>query len=142
MPYLPQINRSSRSTTRDRGSGKMVRLPMAKAVTQAAASAPSDLAKTNVRDLAQRRSPSHTDITPPASTQQCNRLDDKLVAAPSFDYAQKVNFVGGSGVIRSYQREAGTWNYLVEMELGPEPDFGRIGAEATVIISEADLDAA
>jgi hypothetical protein len=53
-----------------------------------------------------------------------------------------VQFVGGLGIIRSYKPEAQSWSYLVEMELGPEPDFGRIGAEAMVIITEADLDAA
>ena len=56
-------------------------------------------------------------------------------------YLHQINRSSRSGVIRSYQREAGTWSYLVEMELGPEPDFGRIGAEATVIMSEGDLDA-
>jgi hypothetical protein len=53
-----------------------------------------------------------------------------------------VQFLGGAGIVRSYKPEANSWSYLIEMELGPEPDFGRIGAEAMVIITEADLDAA
>jgi len=34
--------------------------------------------------------------------------------------------------------ESGTWTYVVEMELGPEPDMGRVGSE-TMIYSEADI---
>jgi hypothetical protein len=69
-------------------------------------------------------------------------LTEKLIGGASFHCAQRVQFVGGLGIIRSYKPEAQSWSYLVEMELGPEPDFGRIGAEAMVIITEADLDAA
>jgi hypothetical protein len=69
-------------------------------------------------------------------------LARKSIGTPNFHCAQRVQFVGGSGIVRSYKPEADSWSYLIEMELGPEPDFGRIGAEAMVIITEADLDAA
>jgi hypothetical protein len=30
--------------------------------------------------------------------------------------------------------------YRVEMELGPEPEMGRIGSETTVLLYESDID--
>jgi hypothetical protein len=62
-----------------------------------------------------------------------------FVKGPSFQTAQPVCFVGGEGIVRSYKSEAETWIYLVEMALGPEPEFGRIGPEAMVLLIEADL---
>ncbi|MFM2303768.1 MAG: hypothetical protein RLZZ135_1178 [Cyanobacteriota bacterium] len=67
---------------------------------------------------------------------------DNSIGAPNFHCAQRVQFLGGAGIVRSYKPEADSWSYLIEMELDPEPEFGRIGAEAMVIITEADLDAA
>ena len=64
------------------------------------------------------------------------------INVPSFRHAQRVSFVGGEGIVRSYKPEAGTWTYLVEMALGLEPDFGRVGAETMVLLNEADLRAA
>ncbi len=58
---------------------------------------------------------------------------------PIFQPAQPVCFVGGEGIVRSYKSEAETWIYLVEMALGPEPEFGRIGPEAMILLAEADL---
>jgi len=52
-----------------------------------------------------------------------------------------VIFIGGSGIIRSCKSEAGTWNYLVEMALGAQPVFGRVGAETMLVLTEADLEA-
>jgi hypothetical protein len=69
-------------------------------------------------------------------------LTEKSIEVPIFHCAQQVQFVGRSGVVRSYKPEAERWSYLIEMELGSEPDFVRIGAEGMVIITEADLDAA
>ncbi|MEP1075214.1 hypothetical protein NDI52_07380 [Leptolyngbya sp. PL-A3] len=63
----------------------------------------------------------------------------KVMAAPRLRKGQKVSFIGGSGVIRGFQPEAGTWSYLVEMELGPEPEMGRIGYETMILLSQADL---
>lgn len=65
-----------------------------------------------------------------------------FIKVPSFRHAQRVSFVGGEGIVRSYRPEAGTWTYLVEMALGLEPDFGRVGAETMVLLNEADLRAA
>lgn len=66
----------------------------------------------------------------------------RFINVPSFRHAQRVSFVGGEGIVQSYRPEAGTWTYLVEMALGQEPDFGRVGAETMVLLNEADLCAA
>lgn len=58
---------------------------------------------------------------------------------PKFRNTQWVSFVGGEGIIRSYTPESGTWTYLIEMTLGLEPDFGRVGAETMILLNEADL---
>lgn len=65
-----------------------------------------------------------------------------LVQSPSFRQAQRVKFVGGEGIVKSCKFETGHWTYLVEMSLGSEPSFGRIGAETTILLMEADLHAA
>jgi len=31
------------------------------------------------------------------------------------------------------------WTYVVEMELGPEPDMGRVGSETMIPTPEADI---
>lgn len=62
-----------------------------------------------------------------------------FIKMPGFRYAQRVSFVGGEGIVRSYIPEAATWTYFVEMALGQEPDFGRVGAETMVVLTEADL---
>lgn len=61
---------------------------------------------------------------------------------PKFRDKQRVRFVGGEGVVRNYKFEFGGWIYLVEMALGLEPNFGRVGAETMVFLDEADLCAA
>ncbi|MBW4516401.1 MAG: hypothetical protein KME11_14420 [Timaviella obliquedivisa GSE-PSE-MK23-08B] len=61
--------------------------------------------------------------------------------APSFCHTQRVSFVGGAGIVRNFKSESGTWTYLIEMELGVEPEFGRVGAETMVVLNEADLSA-
>jgi hypothetical protein len=58
---------------------------------------------------------------------------------PRFDKNQRVWFVGGVGTIRYCRVESGTWTYGVEMEMGPEPDMGRIGSETTILLHEADI---
>ncbi|MEP0913266.1 hypothetical protein NDI45_20350 [Leptolyngbya sp. GB1-A1] len=62
-----------------------------------------------------------------------------IAMVPRFRKGQTVSFIGGSGTIKSYYLEAGNWFYLVEMEMGPEPAMGRIGAETTVLLSQSDL---
>ena len=64
------------------------------------------------------------------------------LTVPKFRHTQLVSFVGGEGVVKSYTPDAGSWTYLIEMTLGPEPNFGRVGAETTVMLNEADLRAA
>lgn len=59
--------------------------------------------------------------------------------SPQFDRHQTVSFFGGIGTIKSIQKQALGWAYHVEMSLGEEPDFGRIGAETTVVLEEHDL---
>ncbi|MBD1867223.1 hypothetical protein H6F95_07895 [Cyanobacteria bacterium FACHB-471] len=62
-----------------------------------------------------------------------------LIKRPLFRPMQWVSFVGGEGIVRSYKPNAGTWAYLVEMPLGLDPDFGRVGAETMILLNEADL---
>jgi hypothetical protein len=59
--------------------------------------------------------------------------------APRFHRGQVAYFVGGKGIIKHYQPDSGSWSYLVEMEMGPEPKMGRIGHETTVCLFEHDL---
>jgi hypothetical protein len=62
-----------------------------------------------------------------------------FIKLPKFRNTQWVSFVGGEGIVRSYKPESGTWTYLIEMALGLEPDFGRVGAETMILLTEADL---
>lgn len=63
----------------------------------------------------------------------------KIITMPRFSKKQRVCFVGGIGTIKNYQPESGTWTYAIEMELGPEPDIGRVGSETTILLYEADI---
>lgn len=58
---------------------------------------------------------------------------------PRFNCEQTVRFIGGQGRVKSYRPESGSWQYTVEMEMGPEPDMGRIGYETTIMLLESDL---
>jgi hypothetical protein len=60
----------------------------------------------------------------------------------SFNRDQWVRFLGGEGIIRNFKFEDNNWTYLVEMPLGVEPSFGRVGAETMVLLSETELRAA
>jgi hypothetical protein len=53
--------------------------------------------------------------------------------------SQRVRFCGGEGIVRNFKYESGSWIYLIEMPLGLEPDFGRVGAETMLFLNEADL---
>jgi hypothetical protein len=57
----------------------------------------------------------------------------------SFDRDQRVRFLGGEGIVRNLKFETENWTYLVEMPLGVEPNFGRIGAETMVLLNETEL---
>ncbi|UBF30576.1 hypothetical protein K9N68_35970 (plasmid) [Kovacikia minuta CCNUW1] len=61
------------------------------------------------------------------------------ISAPEFQRGQRVSFTGGEGIIQAYKFEAGSWTYQVEMAMGLEPDFGRVGYETTIVLGEADL---
>lgn len=58
---------------------------------------------------------------------------------PKFCTEDPVSFAGGEGIVRSVNWEFGGWIYLVEMPLGIEPEFGRIGPEAMLFLDEIDL---
>jgi hypothetical protein len=60
-------------------------------------------------------------------------------AAPRFGPNQMVQFLGGCGTIKEYHSDSGSWAYIVEMEMGPEPAIGRIGLETTVLLYETDI---
>lgn len=64
----------------------------------------------------------------------------KTLRASQFCQGQKVRFVGGTGTVRNSKLESGCWTYLVEMDMGPEPEMGRIGYETTVWLFESDVD--
>lgn len=69
-------------------------------------------------------------------------MDKELIRLPSFCQAQQVSFLGGEGSVKSCKYEAETWLYIIEMTPGPEPEFGRVGGETTILLSETDLHAA
>ncbi|MEA5623120.1 hypothetical protein [Nostoc sp. UHCC 0251] len=58
---------------------------------------------------------------------------------PKFCKGQKVEFIGGLGTIIQYCLNSGYWSYLVEMEMGLEPEMGRIGYETTILLFETDI---
>ena len=62
-----------------------------------------------------------------------------IISGPKYDKNQTVFFIGGVGTIKNYKPESNTWNYAIEMEMGPEPYFGRLGNETTVLLDEADI---
>lgn len=61
------------------------------------------------------------------------------LTTPRFREGQIVGFTGGSGTVIGRRPEAGSWLYLVEMELGPEPKMGRIGYETTIVLNQSEL---
>lgn len=61
---------------------------------------------------------------------------------PKFSLEQFVRFIGGEGKVREFHTDAGRWSYLVEMEMGEEPEMGRIGYETMILMPETDLEAA
>lgn len=58
---------------------------------------------------------------------------------PKFDRHQTVRFIGGEGQIKSIQWQDNRWSYTIEMSMGAKPDFGRIGAETTIVLEEQDI---
>lgn len=73
------------------------------------------------------------------STQISTQEAIQARAVPRFKTNQMVHFVGGIGIIKNYRPDSGTWTYAVEMEMGPEPEMGRVGFETTILLNEADI---
>lgn len=74
-----------------------------------------------------------------ASDQTSDQSIDSVIIQPQFYPNQTVYFIGGCGIVKNCQPYARTWAYAVEMELGPEPEMGRIGSEATILLIEAEI---
>lgn len=68
-------------------------------------------------------------------------MKTSAIAQPRYAKNQFVSFLGGVGTIRNYGPDSNTWKYAVEMEMGPEPIFGRIGGETTILLHESDIQA-
>jgi hypothetical protein len=66
-------------------------------------------------------------------------MRENTIPVPRFEKNQIVEFVGGIGKIKNYYSESNKWIYLVEMAMGPEPDFGRIGPETMILLPETDI---
>jgi hypothetical protein len=64
---------------------------------------------------------------------------EHIISTPIFEKNQTVKFVGGRGKIKDYYAESNSWIYLVEMAMGREPDFGRIGYETMILLIEPDI---
>lgn len=62
-----------------------------------------------------------------------------LIATPKFTRNQRIRFAGSLGRIKSYQAGSNTWTYVVEMEMEQNPDFDRVGNEASILLDEADI---
>ncbi|MEH1767326.1 MAG: hypothetical protein V7L27_01955 [Nostoc sp.] len=69
-------------------------------------------------------------------------MSKKFIKTPIFCHTQRVRFLGGEGLVKSYKSESESWIYLIEMPLGLEPHFCRVGVETMVLLHEADLRAA
>lgn len=69
------------------------------------------------------------------------RMIASVMSVPKFSPNQLVRFIGGEGKVKGLHADSGYWSYTVEMEMGAEPEMGRVGYETTILLSEADLDA-
>ncbi|PSB42239.1 hypothetical protein C7B80_28120 [Cyanosarcina cf. burmensis CCALA 770] len=61
------------------------------------------------------------------------------MTVPRFNKEQIVDFIGGSGTIKSCRFESSSWTYTVEMRVAREPEKLRIGSETTVLLEEAEI---
>lgn len=68
-------------------------------------------------------------------------MSANFMEKPRFRRNEMVRFMGGVGRIKHYKPDSNTWAYAVEMEMGPKPDFGRVGAETTIVLHESEIDA-
>jgi hypothetical protein len=47
--------------------------------------------------------------------------------------------IGGLGNIIQCHPNSGHWSYLIQMEIGSEPEMGRIGYETTIILFDTSI---
>ncbi|MEH2080626.1 MAG: hypothetical protein V7K89_11640 [Nostoc sp.] len=66
-------------------------------------------------------------------------MSASVLPISKFCKGEIVSFLGGEGVIKNYRFESGSWEYLVEMPMGPEPEMGRVGYETTIWLPEVDI---
>lgn len=66
-------------------------------------------------------------------------MSANILAKPRFSQGQKVIFVGGQGIIKTYKPEFHSWVYLVEMPLRSKQSIKRIGYETMLWLSESDI---
>jgi hypothetical protein len=59
---------------------------------------------------------------------------------PKYRKNQVVSFLGGIGKVLNFHPDSGTWTYSVEMEMGPEPEMGRVGPETTILLYETEIE--
>ena len=68
-------------------------------------------------------------------------MSKSVMSMPKFRPDQFVRFIGGEGRVKACHQNSGNWSYMVEMEMGPEPEMGRVGQETTIVLAESDLNA-
>ncbi|MDZ7961550.1 MAG: hypothetical protein RMY34_27335 [Aulosira sp. DedQUE10] len=66
-------------------------------------------------------------------------MSANCLTRPKFAQGQTVEFIGGMGMIVKCNPNSKAWAYLVEMEMGAEPEMGRIGYETTIVLFETDI---
>jgi hypothetical protein len=66
-------------------------------------------------------------------------MSASVLPVPKLCKGQIVSFMGGEGIIKNCRFESGSWEYLVEMPMGPEPEMGRVGYETMILLSEVDI---
>ncbi|HEY9612694.1 hypothetical protein [Allocoleopsis sp.] len=94
----------------------------------------------SVGDNPQGRIANDSEIT--KSTGAFRFMNSTSMTVPRFNRNQIVRFSGGIGTIKSYRPNSNqSWIYAIEMEMGPEPDFGRVGFETTILLHEAEIQA-
>lgn len=76
------------------------------------------------------------------SQEHSDIMNSTSMTVPRFTRNQIVRFSGGIGTIKSYRPNSHqSWIYAIEMEMGPEPDFGRVGFETTILLHETEIQA-
>lgn len=66
-------------------------------------------------------------------------MNINCIDRPKFDRNQTVQFIGGVGEIKNIHKQDNRWTYTIKMRMGEKPDFGRVGAETTIVLEEQDI---